>query len=63
MRRIAPIVGFLVFALALFLAWYNLAKRVGELERVCHGQCKYGDAGCAARCKVAGHCEAKGMDE
>lgn len=35
----------------------RIETRVDALERVCHGQCKYGDAACAKRCADAGHCE------
>ena len=57
MKRLGPVLGYLVLALALFIAWHNLQKRVSELEKICHGQCKYGDAECSARCQKAGHCE------
>lgn len=49
----------LLFAMCVIFAISitNLEDRVIKLEQVCHGQCKYGDADCAARCKKAGHCD------
>lgn len=44
--------------LALILAFCAvLDERVKTLEQICHGQCQYGDAACAKRCKDQGHCE------
>lgn len=39
--------------------WAAMSERLILLERICHGQCKYGDAECAKRCEDAGHCEAE----
>lgn len=48
----------LIFAIFLVVALFGgLDDRVKVLERICHGQCKYGDAECAKRCADAGHCE------
>lgn len=47
----------IVLVLALMTARLEtLERRIRVVERVCHGQCKYGDADCAKRCAAEGHC-------
>jgi hypothetical protein len=50
---ILEIVLFVLVCFAFEMTWH----RIHKLEQVCHGQCKYGDAECGARCARAGHCE------
>lgn len=49
--------GFAILLIALSFAVTRLNDRVSKLEKICYGQCNYGDAECAKRCQEAGHCD------
>lgn len=57
LSTVSLILGFTILLFALCFAVVRLDSRVRVLEKICYGQCNYGDVECTKRCQKAGHCD------